>query len=154
MNKYGGYFLKIYQHRSYVLALEGAPNVEGMYVDEDMKGLSFRNYKGLLLFGGGSHRTGKQGGGWQELRDLAKFYYPRARVVTQWATQDCITLDEMPYIGRYSSKFSDIYITTGFNKWGMTSSMARAMILADLVGTKRMILKVFFLPIGGLCIFN
>ncbi|MBO5716364.1 MAG: FAD-dependent oxidoreductase [Clostridia bacterium] len=137
VNKYGAYFLKMYQHRSYVLALEGAPDVNGMYVDEDMKGLSFRNYNGLLLLGGGSHRTGKQGGGWQELRDLAKLYYPRAKVVTQWATQDCMTLDDIPYIGQYSSKLSDIYVTTGFNKWGMTSSMAGAMILTDLVRDKK-----------------
>ncbi|MBR2381981.1 MAG: FAD-dependent oxidoreductase [Clostridia bacterium] len=137
MNKYGSYFLKMYQHRSYVLGLEGAPDIDGMYVDEDLKGLSFRNYEGLLLFGGGSHRTGKQGGGWQELRDLAKLYYPRAKVVTQWATQDCITLDGIPYIGLYSSKLADIYVITGFNKWGMTSSMAGAMVLADLVAGKK-----------------
>mgnify|MGYP006922543572 CR=1 FL=1 len=31
----------------------------GMYLDEDEKGLSFRNYRGMLLLGGGSHRTGK-----------------------------------------------------------------------------------------------
>ena len=35
LNKHGSYFLKMYQHRSYVLALEDAPRVDGMYVDED-----------------------------------------------------------------------------------------------------------------------
>lgn len=133
MNKYGAYFLKMYQHRSYVLALEGATDVDGMYIDENKKGLSFRNYEGLLLLGGGSHRTGKQGGGCRELEDFAKKNYPNARIVTKWATQDCMTLDDMPYIGRYSSKLSDIYVSSGFNKWGMTSSMAGAMILSDLV---------------------
>ena len=34
LNKHGMYFLKMYQHRSYVLALENAPYVDGMYVDE------------------------------------------------------------------------------------------------------------------------
>src|SRR5699024_2214879 len=34
LNKHGSYFLKLYQHRSYVLALESAPDVGGMYVDE------------------------------------------------------------------------------------------------------------------------
>lgn len=60
INKYGGYFLKMYQHRSYVLALENAPDVKGIYVDESDKGMSFRNYKNLLLLGGGGHRTGKK----------------------------------------------------------------------------------------------
>ncbi len=66
LNKHGSYFLKMYQHRSYVLALDGAPSVNGMYVYEADTGLSFRNYKNLLLLGGGGHRTGKKGGGWRE----------------------------------------------------------------------------------------
>ena len=34
LNKHGLYFLKLYQHRSYVLALNNAQNITGMYVDE------------------------------------------------------------------------------------------------------------------------
>ena len=34
LNKHGSFFAKLYQHRSYVIALENAPNVDGMYVDE------------------------------------------------------------------------------------------------------------------------
>ena len=33
-NKHGAYFLKLYQSRSYVLALKKAANVNGMYLDE------------------------------------------------------------------------------------------------------------------------
>lgn len=40
LNKHGGFFLKMYQHRSYVLALENAPNVGGMYIDAGTNGLS------------------------------------------------------------------------------------------------------------------
>ena len=133
LNKHGGYFLKLYQHRSYVLALEGAGDVDGMYVDEDQKGLSFRNYGDLLLLGGGSHRTGKKGGNWRELESFARTHYPSARIAGRWATQDCMTLDGVPYIGQYSGSTLDVYTATGFNKWGMTSSMAAAMLLTDLV---------------------
>jgi len=133
LNKHGSYFLKLYQHRSYVLALENAPNVDGMYLDEDEKGLSFRNYGELLLLGGGSHRTGKRGGGWRELEDFSKSHYPDAREVARWATQDCMTLDSVPYIGQYSKNTPDLFVATGFNKWGMTSSMVSAMLLTDLL---------------------
>lgn len=136
INKHGSYFLKMYQHRSYVLALSGAPDVDGMYVDEAKKGLSFRSYKGLLLLGGGSHRTGKQGGNWAELEEFARRHYPNASQVCRWATQDCMTLDGIPYIGRYSSRTRELYAVTGFNKWGMTSSMVAASILCDLVRGK------------------
>jgi glycine/D-amino acid oxidase-like deaminating enzyme len=136
LNKHGSYFLKLYQHRSYVVALDGAQKVDGMYVDEDIKGLSFRNYGNLLLLGGGSHRTGKRGGNWRELEEFAQSRYPSARIAGKWATQDCMTLDAVPYIGQYSKNTPDLYVATGFNKWGMTSSMVSAMILSDLVQEK------------------
>ena len=132
-NKHGAYFLKMYQSRSYVLALENAGMVEGMLVDESDKGLSFRNDGELLLLGGGGHRTGKPGGGWQSLEDFAKRHYPHAKIRCRWATQDCMTLDDLPYIGQYSRRTENMYVATGFNKWGMTNSMVAAMVLRDLV---------------------
>ena len=132
LNKHGGYFLKLYQQRSYVLALEGAPDVNGMYVDEQEGGLSFRNYQGCLLLGGGSHRTGKPGD-WEKLEAFARQNYPQARITAKWAAQDCMSLDGVPYIGQYSKNTPGLYVATGFNKWGMTSSMAAAVLLADLV---------------------
>ena len=137
LNKHGSYFLKMYQHRSYVLALKGAPSVDGMYVDEAETGLSFRNYNDLLLLGGGGHRTGKKGGCWGELEEFAEKHYEGARAVGRWATQDCMTLDGIAYIGQYSKHTPDLYVATGFNKWGMSSSMVAAMILSDLVCEKK-----------------
>lgn len=133
LNKFGCYWLKMYQSRSYVLALEGGKDVEGMYVDESGTGLSFRNANNLLLLGGGAHRTGKQGGGWAELEEFARRYYPTARPVYRWAAQDCMTLDGIPYAGLYSPRLPRLYVVTGFNKWGMTSSMASAALITDLI---------------------
>lgn len=133
INKYGGYFLKMYQHRSYVLALEKAQKINGIYVDALTNGLSFRRYQNLLLLGGGSHRTGGKGGNWAELTQFAERCYPSSQEVNRWATQDCMTLDSIPYIGQYSKSTPDLYVATGFNKWGMTSSMVSAMILRDMV---------------------
>ena len=133
LNKHGSYFLKLYQHRSYVTALQNAPALSGMYVDEADKGMSFRSYQNLLLVGGGGHRTGKPGGSWTELERFATVHYPGAQIVFRWAAQDCMTLDSVPYIGRYSDSTTGLYVATGFNKWGMSSSMVSAMLLADLV---------------------
>ncbi|WP_310605155.1 FAD-dependent oxidoreductase [Anaerosporobacter sp.] len=137
INKHGSYFLKMYQHRSYAIALENAPKVNGMYVDEAQSGMSFRNYKNMLIIGGGDHRTGKSGGNWEELRTFVKKNYPKAIERYSWATQDCMSLDGIPYIGHYSRLTPHLYVATGFNKWGMTSSMVAAMILSDMVMGKR-----------------
>ena len=151
INKHGGYFLKMYQHRSYVIALKNAVNIKDMYVDEDKKGLSFRNYNDLILLGGGSHRTGSKGGNWAELEDFAEKHYPEAEKVASWATQDCMTLDSIPYIGQYSKATPDLYVATGFNKWGMTSSMVSAMILKDLIcGRKNQYVDVYA-PSRSIC---
>ena len=133
LNKFGAYWLKLYQSRSYVLALEGAPKLGGMYVDASGKGLSFRNYDNMLLLGGGGHRTGKPGTGWTGLEDFARRHYPGAHPSARWSAQDCMSLDGAPYIGLYSPRLPGIYAVTGFNKWGMTSSMAAATLTAALV---------------------
>ena len=137
LNKHGLYSLKLYQHRSYVIALKGAQNVSGMYVDESDTGLSFRSYGELLLLGGGGHRTGKKGGCWQELEGFACKHYKNAEIVGKWATQDCMTLDDIPYIGQYAKSTPDVFVATGFNKWGMTNAMVAADLLCDLVGGKQ-----------------
>lgn len=136
INKHGSFFLKLYQQRSYAIALEGAPTPNGMYLDEKENGLSLRSHNGALILGGGGHRTGKDGGGWRELEGAASKLYPGAVITHHWATQDCMSLDSMPYIGRYSPLTANMYVATGFNKWGMTFSMAAAQILADLVQGK------------------
>lgn len=146
INKHGSYFLKLYQHRSYVIALENAPDVQGMYVDESMSGLSFRNYQNLLFVGGGSHRTGNKGGDWQELRNFAQKHFPHAKERYFWATQDCMSLDSRPYIGHYSKNTAELYVASGFNKWGMTGAMLSAMLLSDLAMGKQNELAPYFSP--------
>ncbi len=144
LNRHGSYFLKLYQERSYVSAFENVPALKGMYLDESDSGLSFRSYKDTLFIGGSSHRTGKQNPAWKPLNDFAKKYYPHAKLKYEWATQDCISLDKIPYIGQYSKNTANLYVATGFNKWGMTSSMVASIILTDMLeGRKNEFSKVF-----------
>ncbi len=145
-NKHGAYFLKLYQHRSFVAALRSAPDVQGMYIDAQETGLSFRNSGDLLLLGGGAHRTGKKGGVYDALLAVASATYPDAQVVCRWAAQDCMTLDGLPYIGQYARSTPDLYVATGFGKWGMTLSMAASTILRDLVLGKANPYALLFSP--------
>ena len=127
--------MKMHQDRSYVIALENADNINGMYIDYDQNGYSFRNYNGLLLLGGISQRTGENenGGCYNKLRSVARELYPKAKEKYHWSAQDCMTIDGIPYIGVYSDSTPNIYVATGFNKWGMTSSMVSSMIISDLI---------------------
>ena len=57
-----------------------------------------------------------------------------------------MSLDSVPYIGPYSASTTDLYVATGFNKWGMTTSMVSAMILSDLVQGKENPYEKVFSP--------
>lgn len=146
LNKHGAFSLKLYQHRSYVTAIDNAPDIDGMYLDEKQNGFSFRNYENLLLVGGGDHRTGKKGGSYNVLDEFTVKNYPESAVRYRFATQDCMSLDGMPYIGRYSGMTDDIYVATGFNKWGMTSSLVAADILGDMVTGRKNPYAELFAP--------
>ena len=57
-----------------------------------------------------------------------------------------MTLDGIPYIGRYSANTPDFYVATGFNKWGMTSSMAAAALLTDMITGRKNEFEQLFSP--------
>ena len=44
-----------------------------------------------------------------------------------------MSLDDIPYIGKYSKHTPNFYVASGFNKWGMTGSMVSAIIISDLL---------------------
>ena len=133
LNTPGYYFLRQHQERSYVLALSDCPKLDGMYIGIDKDGLSFRNMGDCLLLGGGGHRTGaqKKGGSYTVLREAAARYFPESKEEGHWAAQDCMPHDGIPFIGKYSRFSQHIYVATGFQKWGMTTSMVAAQILRD-----------------------
>lgn len=142
----GFYFLRQHQERSYVLALSGCKQIKGMYYGIDTDGLSFRQEGNLLLLGGSGHRTGEAGhcGAYDSLAGMAKHYFPNCKEEARWSAQDCMPHDGIPFIGRYSIFTPHLYVATGFQKWGMTSSMVAAMILRDeLCGIKNPYGKLF-----------
>jgi len=134
LNIPGYYFARQHQERSYVLALEGAANFKDCYLGIGKNPLSFRSWGNFLLLGGGGHRTGenRQGGKYDQLECAARQYWPKCRIVSRWSAQDCIPMDGVPYIGQYAENRPHWLVATGFQKWGMSSSMVSAEILRDL----------------------
>lgn len=145
-NMPGFYFMRQHQERSYVLALSGCKQIRGMYYGVDASGLSFRQAGDHLLLGGGGHRTGEneQGGAYELLAEAAHRYFPKCIEVARWSAQDCMPHDGIPLIGRYSVFTPNLYVATGFQKWGMSSAMVAAMLLRDeLCGIDNPYIKVF-----------
>lgn len=133
VNRRGLYFTKQYQNRSYIIAYRNAPDIGCTAIDAGKGGFYFRNYRDLLLVGGGDHRTGKQGGAYAAIEQYVRRRFPQAKEAYRWANQDCVTLDDVPYIGQYSPAMPNVYVATGFNLWGMTTSAVAADILCDRI---------------------
>lgn len=153
----GAYFARMHQERAYFLALKGARPVKGPCIGVGKDTWSFRNYENLVFLGGESHRTGEnsEGGRYDALRRLAKELYPDSEEVACWSAQDCMTADEIPYIGKYAPGRDSWFVATGFRKWGMSTSMAAARILRDLIcGRQNACAEVFdpvrFSPEGAM----
>ena len=129
--------MRMHQERSYVLGLENALKPEGMYLGIDSNNAwSFRSAGEYLLFGGGGHRTGENraGGKYDLLKRKAEEFFPGSRVRYHWSAQDCMPVDQIPYIGRFSADTPDWYAATGYGKWGMSSSMITESILGNEEG--------------------
>ena len=137
----GMYFLKMYKSTSYVLGIDTKTDLfNGMYITDSNPIYSFRtakyNDKDILLLGGLGHRTGyatNTKDTYLALENYARTYYPECEVLFKWNTCDCVTLDKIPYVGQFSNLIDNLYIGTGFNKWGMTSSNVAANIICDSI---------------------
>ena len=137
----GFYFLKMYQEKSYVIAIKTKETLpDGMYISKETPSISFRtidceNQK-LMLIAGGSHKTGEKidlKNRYNNLEKIAKSMYPDCEVLYRWSTQDCISLDKIPYIGHFSQIMPNLFVATGYKKWGMTSSNIAANIITDKI---------------------
>lgn len=111
-----------------------------MYINASSPFYSFRtakyNNKRILIVVGGDHKTGESienDSNYVNLENEVYKYYPSAEILHRWNTEDCIGLDKVPYIGEFSSIMPNVYIGTGFKKWGMTTSNVAANIVSDLI---------------------
>lgn len=150
----GFYFSKMYQVTSYAIGVETDKELfNGMYINTKEPTFSFRtakyNEKKLLIIAGGNHKTGyspesKESYGYDLLEKEAKRLYPDCNIIYKWNTRDCVSLDKVPYIGEFSTVYPNMFVATGFNKWGMTSSNVAANIIIDsILGKENKYAKIY-----------
>ncbi|PKK95792.1 MAG: hypothetical protein CVV59_01940 [Tenericutes bacterium HGW-Tenericutes-4] len=130
---------KMYQSKSYCLAVSNTQNLEGLYIEDTSDGLTLRNYKHHIIIGGGDHNTCeiKKVSPYKNLKKEADKLFNKSPVHYEWETQDCMTMDELPYIDRLNKTYPNVFIITGFNKWGMAKALMGSKIIADLMQNKQ-----------------
>lgn len=146
LDSLGFYFTKMYQQKSYILALKTKEPLLHQYLSIDDNTSLRSAYQKYLLIGGSGHRCGENpsGGQYLHLHEIAKHF--NGEIVTQWSAQDDMTLDGLPYVGRYSRLNPSYYVACGFNKWGMSNSMVAAELITSLILKQEHPLSKLFSP--------
>jgi glycine/D-amino acid oxidase-like deaminating enzyme/nitrite reductase/ring-hydroxylating ferredoxin subunit len=140
----GLYFARTHAERSYMLAAQlddGLP--ADMYLSTETPAHSIRGHeladgRRFLLVGGESHKTGQAETSERYARLLryARERFGLERVDYRWATQDYMPADGVPFVGRVHPLGGEIYVATGYRKWGLAMANAAAELIADLIARR------------------
>ncbi|MGH2754628.1 MAG: FAD-dependent oxidoreductase [Actinomycetota bacterium] len=138
----GLFFAKVHPQRSYVVTArwDGADELSGMYISVGGSTRSIRVVKStgdrLLMIGGAGHKTGQDldtPARYRELEEFARERFGVTEFVHRWSTQDCTSVDKVPYIGRLRRSSDNVHVATGFGKWGMTNGTLSGMIISNAI---------------------
>ena len=134
------YSIKLQVSRSYLTATKYSQLLEGQYLSIDDQSRTIRSAlidnQPYFIYGGQSHLAGATG-------ETNRFYETLQHELTAdfelppfeyaWSAQDIMTADQVPYIGQLSPDDESLYIATGFNKWGLSTSLVAGDLLTDLI---------------------
>lgn len=137
----GLYFARLHMSRSYVLAVRTEKEFPGgMYITAESPGRSLRSVlidgKPAVLISGEEHKTGQGICTHQHYENLQRFgqeTYGIQEILYRWSAQDLFSLDNMPYIGQELPDVPNLFVATGFRKWGMTNSVVSALLNSKLI---------------------
>lgn len=148
------YFAKEKGDRSYLIAAKLEKDImPGIFLGVEDRGITLRTCeedgRKLLIFGGGDHKVGQcknEGEIYDKLKEYAKDKFNVKDFKYQWSAQDYMSYDNLPYIGNINKKEKNVYVATGFSKWGMTGGTLSAMIISKLIIKKESKYEDLFNP--------
>lgn len=150
----GGYFAKLSPQRSYAQTYRvpgvsgtggagaGVSIPQGMYLSADSPTRSLRTVtvdgEELLLVGGNGHIVGRADSTQEAVDDLdlwTQQHFPGAERTHAWSAQDYRSANMIPFVGALPRGGGNIYLATGYHKWGMTNAVSAALrISAQILG--------------------
>lgn len=137
------FFAKAHPHRSYAVAapLDADKAPDGMFINAGLPTRSVRTLRDgertLVQVGGQGHVPGEEDdtpGRYRTLEAFLREHWPEAgEVEYRWSTQDYMSVDRVPFVGRLLRRSRHVYVATGFSKWGMTNGTVAAILLSDAI---------------------
>jgi glycine/D-amino acid oxidase-like deaminating enzyme/nitrite reductase/ring-hydroxylating ferredoxin subunit len=139
----GLFWARAHPERSYVVAGLIPEGPAGMYLSADSPTRSIRVHETggdrWLLVGGEGHKTGQGDGitSYERLEDWAQERFGLEQVELRWASEDHISADKVPFVGPVDPATDNVWVATGFRKWGLAMGTAAAEVLtAGVMGAE------------------
>lgn len=154
----GMFYTKLAPYRSYLVAfpIENISEDDAMLISnsDSPYSMRFSDTDGVkyLLVGSKSHKVGQEDSAIDHYNDVIDFgrrYFDVGDIKYRWSAQDYVSLDKIPYIGQITSKHDNIFVATGYKKWGMSNGTFAAILLSDLLQGKDSNFKELFKPSRG-----
>jgi len=147
----GMQILKLDVERSYIAAAKTETPFDHQYISVDEPKRSIRTAtiddQSYLLLCAQSHPAGSEKETqlhYDSLTEDIKTTLGHPDIVYKWSAQDPSTPDLVPYAGAISTSSPDVYISTGYRKWGLSNSLACAEIISDaIVGRSNAVSELF-----------
>ncbi len=127
----GQFPLKMYQEKATLCTFKTTTQTKNMYVSVDENNISIRPYqKDSMILVANNHRTGEKS---LNHLDLESYVHKNFENVTDFKTysnQDCVTHDKLPFVDTACIVLPNVYVATGYNLFGITTSMLSAKHIA------------------------
>lgn len=145
--------MRVYPFQSYLIAARVTSAIgDALYWDDHDPYFYTRiagpDDPGLVLIGGGDHKTGEaidERDAWTKLEDYTKQRYGAFTVERRWSAELFEADDGVPYAGEVPT-MRNVFVATGFSGVGLTFGTACAGLLADLVLGRSNPLAAIFSP--------
>lgn len=113
-----------------------------MYLSAETPGRSLRTYPSdageMLIAGGNGHQVGREPSPKARLDELVYWtrrHFPGAEPTHTWSGEDYQATNLMPFFGKLPRDGGKILFATGYNKWGMSNSIAASLaVSAEILG--------------------
>jgi len=137
------FFARLYAKRAYGIAVRSKRDwPDGSFINTGEPTRSVRthmeNGARVLIAVGENHPTGRGEDDmerhYQNLITFASDIAGVDEVLAKWSAQDYETPDQIPYIGRVSDD-SNIFVASGFGKWGLSNGTLAGNMIAELIST-------------------
>lgn len=143
--------VKLKVNRSYIIAFKCSEPYAGQYLSIDQPNRSIRTVKidddYYTLLVGSSQRAGSSSNTkifYEAIENEAYNKFSANNIPFKWSAQDPETPDLLPYVGQISSGYPNIWLATGFRKWGISNSLVAGQIVSDgLLGRPNAGIKLY-----------